>query len=73
MDLRPLVGRNVRRLRRDRRLTQEELAEKCGHSQQYISERERGEQNATLISIAEISQALGVSHIELFQTDAEVE
>jgi transcriptional regulator with XRE-family HTH domain len=67
MDLRPLVGRNVRRLRRDRRLTQEQLAEKCGHAQQYISELERGEQNATLISIAEIAQALEVSPLELFQ------
>lgn len=73
MDLRPLVGRNVRRVRRERRLTQEALAEKCGHSQQYISELERGEQNATLISIAEIAQALDVSHLELFRTDIEAE
>lgn len=70
MDLKRLVGRNVRRLRRDRRLTQEQLADKCGHSQQYISELERGEQNATLISVAEIALALEVSHLELFRTDS---
>ena len=70
MDLKRLVGRNVRRIRRDRRLTQEQLADKCGHSQQYISELERGEQNATLISVAEIALALEVSHLELFRTDS---
>ena len=73
MDPRPLIGRNVRRIRPEWRLTQEELAERCGHSQQYISELERGEQNATLISIAEIAQALDVSHLELFRPDAEAE
>ena len=71
MDLKRLVGRNVRRIRLEQGLTQEQLAERCGHSQQYVSELERGEQNATLISIAEISQALKVSHLELFRTDAD--
>lgn len=73
MDLRPLVGRNVRRIRREQRLTQEQLAVRCGHPQQYISELERGKQNATLISIAEIAGALGVSHLELFHPNAEPE
>ena len=71
MDLKRLVGRNVRRLRREQRLSQEALAEKCGHAQQYISDLEQGKRNATLISISEIAQALGVSHLELFRTGAE--
>ncbi len=71
MDLKRLVGRNVRRIRREQRLTQEQLAERCGHSQQYISELEQGKRNATLISIAVIAQALSVSHLELFGTGAE--
>ena len=37
MDMRKLVGRNVKRIRQDRGLTQEELAERSGFSQQYIS------------------------------------
>jgi transcriptional regulator with XRE-family HTH domain len=33
MDMRKLVGRNVKRIRQDRGLTQEELAERSGFSQ----------------------------------------
>jgi len=35
MDMRKLVGRNVRRIRLRKGLTQERLAELCGFSQQY--------------------------------------
>lgn len=38
MDMRKLVGRNVRRAREAAKLTQEQLADLCGHSQQYISD-----------------------------------
>lgn len=65
MDMRKLVGRHVKRIRLDRGLTQEALAEKCGHSQQYISDLERGKRNPTVVSVYEIAQALGVSHLEL--------
>ena len=67
MDLMRLVGRNVRRIRREQRLTQEQLADRCDHSQQYVSDLERGKQNATLKSIAALAAALEVSHLELFR------
>ncbi|TGP31681.1 XRE family transcriptional regulator, partial [bacterium M00.F.Ca.ET.228.01.1.1] len=35
MDMRKLVGRNVQRIRQRKRLTQEQLAEISGFSQQY--------------------------------------
>lgn len=65
MDMRKLVGRNVKRLREKRRLTQEQFAEKSGFSQQYISDLERGRRNPTIITIYELAQALGTSHLEL--------
>jgi len=65
MDMRELVGTHVKRIREGNGLTQEELAAKSGFSQQYISGLERGERNPTIITLHEIAQALGVSHVDL--------
>jgi len=65
MDMRKLVGRNVKRVRQERGLTQEQLAEISGFSQQYISGLEQGRRNPTIVSIYELATALGVSHMEL--------
>jgi len=65
MDMRKLVGRNVKRIRVAQGLTQEEFAAKSGFSQQYISDLERGLRNPTVVSLYELAQALGVSHLEL--------
>jgi transcriptional regulator with XRE-family HTH domain len=67
MDMRKLVGDNCARIRKERGLTQEELAERCGLSQQYLSDLERGKRNPTIVTIYEIAQALGVSHLGLLQ------
>jgi transcriptional regulator with XRE-family HTH domain len=69
MDMRKLVGRNVARLRRKKRLTQEQLAEISGFSQQYISGLERGERNPTVVTVYEIARALGVGHLDLLTPD----
>jgi transcriptional regulator with XRE-family HTH domain len=71
MDMRKLVGRNVKRIRQDRCLTQEELAECSGFSQQYISGLEQGRRNPTIVSIYELATALGVSHMELVRPTEE--
>ena len=65
MDMRKLVGRNAARIRKERGLTQEQLAERCGLSQQYLSGLEQGRRNPTIVTIYEIASALGVSHIDL--------
>jgi transcriptional regulator with XRE-family HTH domain len=65
MDMRKLVGRNAARLRKERGLTQEDLAERCGLSQQYLSGLEQGRRNPTIVTIYEIANALGVSHVDL--------
>lgn len=69
MDMRKLVGRNLARLRREQGLTQEELEARSGFSQQYLSGIERGKRNPTVITVYELAQALGVSHLELMRPD----
>ena len=68
MDMRKLVGRNTERIRRAKGITQEQLAELSGFSQQYISGLERGQRNPTIVSIYELGLAIGVSHEQLVAT-----
>ena len=65
MDLRRLVGRNVRRFRREKGWTQEALAEFTGLSQQFISELENGKSNPTILTLHELAQGLGVRPMDL--------
>lgn len=69
MDMRELVGKNFARLRREKGLTQEEVAAQSGFSQQYISGLERGRRNPTVITLYELAQALQVSHVDLVEPD----
>lgn len=69
MDMRKLVGRNAARLRAAAGLTQEQLAERSGFSQQYISKLEQGRRNPTVVTLYELATALGVSHVELVRPD----
>ena len=69
MDMRKLVGRNFARLRRERGLTQEQIEERSGFSQQYLSDLERGLRNPTIVTLFELAQALGVSHVDLVAPD----
>ena len=65
MDMRKLVGRNVKRIRQEKGLTKEQCAEISGFSQQYLSSLERGRRNPTVVTVYEVATALGVSHIDL--------
>lgn len=65
MDMRKLVGENVRRTRQAAGMTQEEFAERSGFSQQYISDLERGRRNPTVVSLYEMATALGASVADL--------
>ena len=69
MDMRALVGRNVKRIRERKGLTQEKFAELSGFSQQYISGLENGRRNPSIVTIYELSKALGVSHMEIVRPD----
>ena len=69
MDMRRLVGRNFARLRREKRLTQEEVEARSGFSQQYLSGLEQGRRNPTVVTLFELAQAIGVSHVDLVLPD----
>jgi transcriptional regulator with XRE-family HTH domain len=71
MDMRRLLGRNVLRARKSKNLTQEKLAEMSGFSQQYISGLEKGQRNPTVVTVYELSLALGVNYIELLKPDTQ--
>ena len=49
-------------------MTQEQLAELSGFSQQYLSGLEQGRRNPTIVSLYELATALGVSHMELVRS-----
>ena len=51
---------NVRRLRKERGLSQEELAEAAGVHRTYVGMIERGEKNVTIYNIERIALALKV-------------
>ncbi len=64
MNMRKLVGDNIRRIRRTKSVTQEEFAEKSGYSQQYISDLERGRRYPTVMALFELA-GQEVSHMKL--------
>jgi transcriptional regulator with XRE-family HTH domain len=46
---------------------QEQFAEIPGFSQQYISGLERGRRNPTVVTLYELSVALGINHLDLIR------
>lgn len=60
-DLLKQFGERVRNLRKQQKLSQEELAFKADLHRTYIGMIERGEKNITLINIAKLAKALDVS------------
>jgi transcriptional regulator with XRE-family HTH domain len=65
--MRKLVGDNCARIRKARGFTQEQLADLSGLTQQYLSDLERGKRNPTVVTVYEIAQALGVSHLDMLE------
>lgn len=64
-DLQRIVGRNIRRLRRERGLSQEELADEIGVHRTFMGGIERGERNLTLQTFERLAQRLGVDPVSL--------
>ena len=58
-------GLGVRKQREAHGLTQEALAEKADLDQTYISGIERGIRNPSILSIAKIAKAMGISLSQL--------
>lgn len=79
MDLVELLGANVRRLRRERGISQETLALDAGMKRSYVSDLERGTRNPSVNALGRLAEALEVApHILLIKavnggTEAELE
>ena len=69
MDMRKLIGRNVRRIRLGKGLTQERFAELSGFTQQYISGLEVGRRNPTIVSLYELALSLETDQVALVSPD----
>ena len=63
-----LLLANIKRIRKEKRLTQQEVADGADMLVPTYSRLERGGSNPSLASIVRISNALDVSIIELFQS-----
>ena len=61
------LGLRIRNYRKQKKLSQEQLAEMCGLHPTYIGQVERGEKNVTIESLYRITSALEISLSDLFQ------
>lgn len=59
-DWRAVFGRNVRKIRQQRRMTQEKLAFEAEIDLTYVGGIERGKRNPSLLVMARIAAALSV-------------
>ena len=59
------ASRRIRKLRKERGLTQEQLAERAGLPQSYISRLENGEHSPTAKTIEKLARGLGVPAKEI--------
>ena len=66
-EVRVQLGLTIQRLRRSRKLSQEELAHIAGIDRAYMSRIERGIPNLGIEMIVRISKALGVQPAELVE------
>lgn len=55
------IGENIQKARLKRKLTQEQLAEKCNVSSEYISSLERGVSSGSISLIVDICNALDIT------------
>ncbi len=63
------LGSRIRRLRQQKGWSQEALADEAGVDRSYMSGIERGVRNVSVLSLAKIAKALGVSLSTLFGRD----
>jgi transcriptional regulator with XRE-family HTH domain len=54
------LGKRIRALRKEAKLTQEELAERAGLSANYVGEIERGERNPSALALFALARGLQV-------------
>lgn len=64
-----LLGSNIRRLRKSKKLSQYDLAIRCDMDRSYLGYIENAKFNVTLTKLCDISNALDVNILELFREE----
>lgn len=70
MSLREIVAKNLRRLRRAKGLSQEELADRADINRNYVGMLEREQHAATIDMLEKLAKVLDVDPIEFFRRKA---
>lgn len=71
MDMRKVFARNLRELRREKGLSQEELAHRAEVDRTYISALERGVYAASVTMIGKLADVLGIEPARLLERGQE--
>lgn len=66
-DLQRIAGANIRAIRKQRGVSQEQLADALGVHRTYMGGVERGERNLTLRSLERLAERMGVDPVALLQ------
>ena len=66
MNINTQLGMRIRYLRKQKGLSQEDLALDSGVNKNYLSDLERGERNPTIVVLEKIATSLGVTLSTLF-------
>lgn len=61
------LGKNLSRIRKEKKITQADIAKAVGFSCSYLSNIENGKVNATLSTVAKLAMAIEVSMEELIK------
>jgi transcriptional regulator with XRE-family HTH domain len=67
MEIKDVLAQNLRRLRADRRLSQEDLADRAGIDRTYVSSLERSRNAAGIDVLDRLAKVLGVTAADLLQ------
>jgi transcriptional regulator with XRE-family HTH domain len=67
MDIRNVLAQNIRRYRKQKGWTQEDLAEALGTDRTYVSSMERGLRNPSIQVVSKIAEVLGVESFMLLK------
>jgi len=68
MDLKEVMAVNLRRIRHDRDMTQEELADRASLSVRYVGAIERADVSASVTMLGQIADALEIEPSELLKS-----
>lgn len=69
MNLRRIVARNLKYLRQEKGMSQEELADRAEINRNYVGMVERSENAATVDMLEKLAEALGAKPVDFFREE----